>query len=277
MSSSQGEDAATDCGSILADAHVHIHPCFDLDGMFDSAVANFNQAAARFGVAAGQHVLLLTESRWANWFERLRDGSVRGMRRWRMSETGESRSLLAIREDAVALVIGAGNQVVTREGLELLTLGTEARFEDGLPMAESLAQANAAGALCVIPWGFGKWMGRRGEVLDGLLRDASLPAFHLGDNSGRPRFWPRPPAFALAERSGRRVLPGSDPLPFASEVWRAGSAGFRLEIDPDRSRPVGAILEGIAAGAPMQPYGALEGAVKFVRNQLRMQFAKGRP
>ncbi len=273
--------------AVLADAHVHIHDCFDLDSMFDCAWSNFNQAAAALGQSAQvQYLLLLTESRWANYFERLRADEV-ALQRWQVQPNSELCSLSLQRStgkgtgqdasSAARLTLVAGNQVVSQEGLELLTLGTEQRFEDGEPLVDSLQQATQAGAVCVIPWGFGKWMGRRGRVLEGLLADADLPPFHLGDNSGRPWFWPRPAPFSRGGSRARRVLPGSDPLPFTAEFWRAGSFGFHLPVSSEPAAPMQALAQALQApAATLHAYGRQEGAVRFVRNQVAMQFRKRR-
>ncbi len=272
--------------AVLADAHVHIHDCFDLDSMLDCAWSNFNQAAARLGqTQAVQYLLLLTESRWANYFERLSSGEI-PLQRWQVHPNSEHCSLELQRppahgtgestRDAAKLTLVAGNQVVAQEGLELLTLGTAQRFEDGEPLVNSLQQATSAGAVCVIPWGFGKWMGRRGRVLEGLLANPDLPVFHLGDNSGRPWFWPRPAPFGSGIGRARRVLPGSDPLPFASEFWRAGTFGFHVPVTPDPERPMQALSQALREQPSVHAYGRQEGAVRFVRNQVAMQFRKRR-
>ena len=59
-------------------------------------------------------------------------------------------------------------------------------------------EARESGALVVIPWGAGKWLGRRGAVLSRYLRSVDDPGIFLGDNGGRPNAW-RPRHFGLGE------------------------------------------------------------------------------
>ena len=57
--------------SLLIDAHVHVHDCFDLDSFFEQAHRNFQQAAQEHGWAPPMGVLMLTESEGVDWFGRL--------------------------------------------------------------------------------------------------------------------------------------------------------------------------------------------------------------
>ena len=128
------------------------------------------------------------------------------------------------------LLILSGRQVVAKEGLEVLLLGTRMRVPDGRPLAAVMAEGARGGALRVIPWGAGKWLFRRGRLLsDVIATESAGNGFFLGDGAGRPFFWTSPSHFQEAAKRGLRVLRGTDPLPFPSQVDRAGSFGFRLD------------------------------------------------
>ena len=148
---------------------------------------------------------------------------------WAIESTGDPAAL-AITSGNRRLLLVAGRQVVAREGLEVLLLGTTARVPDGQPIRDVLAQGAGLGALRVIPWGAGKWWFGRGRLLRDLMT-AVVPGdgFFLGDGGGRPFFWSTPSHFRDAERRGIAILPGTDPLPFPHQTGRAGSYGFRLE------------------------------------------------
>jgi hypothetical protein len=131
------------------------------------------------------------------------------------------------------------------------------------------------GAVPVIPWGFGKWMGTRGKIVRDLLELARKTDIFLGDNGGRPAFLPRPVHFNSAESLGIRILPGSDPLPFSSEYWRPGSFGFLVEGAMNHEHPgkdLGYIL--LDPNTLPKPYGKLENPYRFFRNQIAMQIRK---
>lgn len=262
-------------GAILVDAHVHLHDCYVPARFLDHAAANFERAAADHGWEPAPGALLFTESAGTDWFGRLaRVAAGRAelpLGDWSLQGTEDPAALWARSGDR-ELVLIAGRQVVTKEGLEVLLLGTRAFVADRLPIGDVLAEGERAGALRVIPWGAGKWLFGRGRLLDELLRSAPADGFFLGDSSGRPFFWPRPRQFAAAADQGIRVLPGTDPLPFPSEVQRPGRYGFRLENPGDLARPAEAIGAALRrSDVRLTPYGRLEGLGPFVRNQIAMQ------
>ena len=82
------------------------------------------------------------------------------------------------------LVLVAGRQIQTLEGLEALALGTDSEFPDGLELTAALAEVRASGALAVLPWGFGKWWFRRGQLARKAIDSAAANEFFLGDNRG---------------------------------------------------------------------------------------------
>lgn len=266
--------------SVLIDAHVHLHDCFSPATFLESARLNFESAAAQHGWATPIGVLMLTESEGADWFGRLArfgDGteSASPLGSWTITTTDDPSALEA-RQGSRRLIIVAGRQVAAREGLEVLMLGTRAMVPDGGAITDIMAEARGAGALRVIPWGAGKWLFRRGRLLSGILTSQrSSDGFFLGDGAGRPFFWSRPDHFAVAERQGIRVLPGTDPLPFPPQETRAGSYGFRLEGPLDLTLPAEGIKAALRNPASrLTPFGRLERALPFLRNQVAMQQRK---
>lgn len=278
---------------LLVDAHVHYHEGFDQRAFFDAAAAHVANAAAHLtggdvapGAAPGAAgCLCFTESAGARAFERFRAAAARPLPGgWSFARTEEDVSLLALRAGAPPLVLVAGRQVATREGLEVLALGAGDVLPDGRPLAETVADVRALGALAVLPWGFGKWWGRRGRLLDAFLADwiadgaaAGAGGIFLGDNGGRLALGPRPRMFERAAARGLLVLPGSDPLPFPAQDRRPGSYGFMLDTALDARRPF-ARLRSLLTELRIQPctFGRLETLPRFVSAQVRMQLHKRR-
>lgn len=268
---------------ILADAHVHIYDCFDLHTFLDSALANFRVEATRCGQGdAFTALLLLTETARNNWFQRLRKIASeerqirnRAFENWSFHRTKESSSLCARRAGRQTVFLIAGRQIVTAEGLEVLALATDKEFEDGSPLADVIRTVRVSGAIPVIPWGFGKWLGQRAIILKKILNRPEASGLFLGDNGNRPSFWPCPSHFKLAETKGIRVLPGSDPLPFASESWRPGSFGFSVNGSVTRECPASDLKHILLDPTTrLKEYGHLEHPWRFFRNQLAMQVIK---
>ncbi len=251
------DTVVTSSSVALVDSHVHFHACYDLSAFLDGALRNFPRG--------GTGYLLLTESAGAQWFRRWRDGlKAQG---WRFEPTTEEESLRAVSGAGESLILIAGRQIVTRERLEVLALGRDVEVPDGLPMRDALERIRESGALPVLPWGFGKWWGRRGAVVaEALDQDGEL---FLGDNGGRLGLEPR--LFRQARRLGIRVLPGSDPLPFSRHEGLAGSYGFVLPQAVDLERPASTLLRRIRESGQPLAFGRRAGLPRFLRDQVGMQ------
>lgn len=248
--------------SALVDAHVHIHPLFPLETFLEGALENFRAAA---GTASG--CLLLAEMADSRWFRK----APRTVGAWTLGSTGEEDSLVARRSTGESLFIVAGRQIAVRERLEVLALGKDAEIPDGLPLEETLRRVRDSGALPVLPWGFGKWSGRRGELVAATL-ERPAGELYLGDNSNRLQLAGRPRLLREAEERGILVLPGTDPLPFPSHARRAGSFGFVLEEALDPVRPAEDLLRQVRS-LREQPrtYGRGETLPRFLRDQASLQ------
>lgn len=265
----------------VLDAHVHIHGCFDVSCLLRSASDNFRSEARRQGKNCQfTGILLLTETVKANWFQRLwsqafdptcvEEERVEG---WRLCSTQEACSLTAQSNDNHRLVLLAGRQIVTRENLEVLALATTDTFPEGLPIRHILDTVTESGGVPVIPWGVGKWLGKRGRALKSLLTDNKTQRhFFLGDNGGRPAFWPRPHLLRIARQHGVRILSGTDPLPIASEASRPGSFGVTLRGVVSMEYPARDIKSLLKLDSTkLEPYGTLESPFRFFRNQISLR------
>jgi hypothetical protein len=264
----------TQGGAWMVDAHVHLHPLFPLAETFAAAESHFEGWARRLQLPApATGCLLLAENEGETRFQQLRErdaGAIDGG--WRVRPTEEEASLIVGRDRETRIVLIAGRQVVTTDRLEVLVLGTVEPVPDGITLEQAIDRAAAARALAIIPWGFGKWWGRRGARLASLVARHEERPFFLGDNGGRPDRFPRPPLLRTAAGHGIWDLPGSDPLPLPGEALRAGSYGFLLPIAPDLARPFTQIRDAVL-GARSQPtlYGRRAGLAHFVRAQTALR------
>ena len=252
---------------LLVDGHVHVHDCFDLDAFLDAAASNFHRAARRLGLAERTPgCLMLTECAADDAFDRLRTGQWRPGAAWSVQQTSEDDSLRLERHDGVAMVMIAGRQIVTAERLEVLALASGRRFADGHPIDVVIDQVLSSDAVAVVPWGFGKWTGRRGRVVARLLDSPVAERIFLGDNGGRPALSLTPKLFKRARERGMPILPGSDPFPLPWQQDKAGSYGFVLRGDIDLDAPAAGIRQRLTADRTQPPtFGHRAGLVTFVR------------
>lgn len=272
---------------LLIDAHVHIHERFDPGYVLEQAARNF--AHARRGLActaaSAPGCLLLAENPLDDVFHALTAAdeviSTRSKQTkpWRIEDTSESCSLICSRESddgkLERIIVIAGRQIIVRERLEVLALCCKSRFPMGRSLKWTLEESLRAGAVTVIPWGFGKWRFRRGTLVRKVLESGFCECVYLGDNGNRLALSPVPALFKLAAERNVRILPGSDPLPMRGRECDAGRYGFLLSGEADIERPALWIKSTLRDRASrMQRFGTREGAVRFCISQLAMQLRR---
>lgn len=196
---------------------------------------------------------------------------------WRIQTTSEQESLLLLHEarpDSRMFLV-AGRQVVTKDRLEVLALATSEKIKDGDPLGVTVDHVRRGGGLAVLPWGAGKWLGKRGEILTAYLDSASPEALFVGDNGGRPRLWPRPAPFDRAAARGIRLLPGSDPLPLRDEEGRVGSYGAMVAGGCSHATPLADLKRLLLdLEKPIIPFGQRLSTWRFFRSQIGLRLAK---
>jgi hypothetical protein len=264
---------------VFVDSHVHIHDGFNLNALFGASWHNVEAAwRAAGGGNSPQAVLMLTESAGSHWFERLCGWTKSGPHRagdWTIHGTEEKCSLLLKQGNVGTIYLMAGRQIQTRERLEILALGILERFDEKLPILEGIARVRNAGGLPVLPWGFGKWTGKRGKIIDQLIDGAKEDSFFLGDNGCRPRILKEPHQFTVATRRGLRILRGSDPFPLPREHLRAGSYGFFFEGQLSGEKPAEDLKRRLNDTLfQISDYGRPQKLGRFISNQLLMQLKK---
>lgn len=226
------------------DAHVHIYDAFD-------RVRLVGAAASRARARGRRAVLALTEARGDRAFEELRAGERCSGLHVTATEDVEALAVQVDGGPPEPVYVVAGRQLVSSERVEVLALGltddrAPAHTPDGELPAERLVEAVLeAGALCVLPWSVGKWIGARGRLVEQLVERPAFAKhrrFFLGDIAARSWPWPEPAVF---DRSVR-VLRGTDPLPLPGEERGVARYGCALDghFAPDRPwRSVRGMLE----------------------------------
>jgi hypothetical protein len=252
---------------VAFDCHLHFYPAYDPALFFRSLCANLGGT----GDGAPLRLALLTEAPGCAVFPRWAAPGAALPGGYSFAATAEPHSLALLAAGERLAWIVSGRQIITGERLEVLTAGAFPDIADGQPLAVVLQALAAAGALAIIPWGAGKWLGSRGRLVDAVAAAPLAAGLFLADNPARPAFWPAPRAFRRMERQGRPVLRGSDPLPLRGEEKRAGAFASMLagEFDPDR--PLAALRKLLAGNPDARDLGKRDGCITFLRRQAELR------
>ncbi len=263
--------------AIAIDGHVHIYPAFPMEEFFDAAFANFAEVLQRHGLSPkSDAVIFLTEGGEHDVFSTLReqavlpdDTSPEGLR---FLKTEEKDSLVAEKNGRTVYII-SGRQHVSTENIELLSLFSSERIPDrSLPLADLAEQVRRCGGMVVVPWGVGKWLGKRGALVTELIDASSGSTLFLGDNGNRPLFWPAPAQFGRARKKGIHLLSGSDPLPLASHCRRVATSGSLLmEAEVSRELPAASLRKILERGEKGKEFGGRFPPCHFFYDQIRLK------
>lgn len=263
----------------IADSHVHFHKCFSEEKFFDNCINNILQASHN---SEANGIIFLAQGNHEDSFNFLRQKKIikcliNPKINYIVSET-QDNSAIELRwiERGITILIIPGFQIVTKENLELLSLGTMIRHSDGSPIEETISNVFNTGGIPVLPWGFGKWYGKRGEIVNEII-EKNIQNLFLGDNGGRTNLLPYPPQFKNAIRKKIKILPGSDPLPFPQEMIRPLSYGFKFTAEINNSSPWTEIKKKLLDQSfKVDTYGGLTNPFKFLKTQLTLQLKKGK-
>ena len=255
-------------GMIAVDAHVHFHDDRLIPATLDAAAVNFSSIESPARPSLG--MLLLAESSAEQSFDLLTNSDRVGA--WQLqSLPGERESIIATK-GASRIAIICGQQVRCVHGIEILALGSRRRYPERCQPDDVVNQAIADGAVPVVPWGFGKWMGRSGVIVKALFDNRRKRSLFVGDNGGRLAMVGRPPLLKRLQRDGARVLPGSDPFPFGGDYRRVGGFGFLADAPISVDQPWAMLRTWLLTGSTEPiPYGRAVGPVRFLRNQTGIQ------
>ena len=257
---------------VAADTHVHGYPRHDLAVLFDAAMRALARAAgAPRGAAAfppgACGVLCFTDAAADRGFARLRAavGKAPPAPGLVVEALAEPEALRLRRADGAALHAIGGFQVVTRERLEVLALGAREAPPGGRALDDTVRRVREAGAVPVLPWAPGKWLGGRGRAMRRFVEESSPGDFVLADSRLRPTVWPEPAILRLARDRGFKIVAGSDPLAPSADAAAAGSyATVYRDVPFDEARPA-VSMRALLAGADGRRAGRRIGPLALLR------------
>jgi hypothetical protein len=246
---------------------------------FDYVFKNFSRYANEINNGSKwKGLLLLTEMKNVNQFGKIKDMQAVGSgKKFKVENTGEDKSVKIISPEGNIVFVVNGKQIIAENNMEVLALCTNVEFSERQNLITTVKKINTENALAVLPWGVGKWTGKRKEMLEKFISEYNNEKFFLGDNSGRPKFWSEPDLFKAANLSGHYVLPGTDALSIENQISKTATYGFYVYDNLDDEHPAKSIKNIIEnLDAPPKHFGTLESLVPFFKNQITMQLNKRR-
>lgn len=257
--------------SFLCDAHVHVYPFFNLRLVINLAIERLSSSPSKLGV------MLLVERSDCHFFKSLSEGEI-GIPDKGVSVETASRSEILLKDSSGRrLLIVAGRQVATKEGVELLCYGSDADLRDGVSFLNGVEQIVDLGAVAGLNWAPGKWMFSRYRIVEEILGQLGPNQLVVCDTALRPRGWPVPKLMAEAQREGFSVVYGSDPLPLVGD--ERVLASYRTEVYPGQepqgydscSVPLECWRTLFIKGGINKPQGQRSSIIDFARRMYRLR------
>jgi hypothetical protein len=263
---------------LMVDGHVHIYDCYNLETFFNTAVKNlehFYDTSYSNG-SPYERILLLTEGKNNNFFSQFKEkGTFPNDSGYHFLNTKEEVSIILAKENKRLCYLLKGRQIVTKENLEVLAIGSGQTIEDGIPIETVLERIMDKEEMAVLAWGFGKWLFGRSKIIKRIIKNYNSPDLLVGDNSARPTFWPIPRLFKRARALNISIINGSDPLPFAGEETKVGSYGFSVEGDFNENEPAKSLRDILVSpGLTIGFFGRRDNTISFFRRQSKIYLRK---
>lgn len=275
---------STESTTVMIDAHVHFYDCFDLNNVVGAAQKHFEYTLAKHVDAhhqtSKQKALCLLcvdlqDKELEEEIKRLR--AVPGLHISERNTDEPSSRTVTNENTGFSMQIVWGHQIICAENIELLAFGLSEKIPNGTSLLDAISSTGKMGSFGILPWGFGKWTGERGQivrhVLEGLTSEKS--DLLVGDNGGRWSLSSKPALLQYAESRSIWNIPGSDPLPFPAQEAKLGSRGVILNGHYDTEKPLSSIARLInELEHPPVDYGTGESTLNFLMSQTKMQLRK---
>ena len=121
--------------TLIVDGHVHYYDCYDFEEFFDMAIKNMDNMNKSIYSEDNNYrkVLLFTEGKDNDYFSRFKDNDNLGKQsKYEFENTQEDCSIILLKNDQPVCYILAGRQIATSEKLEVLSIASNQKIEDGL-------------------------------------------------------------------------------------------------------------------------------------------------
>lgn len=250
---------------IYSDTHVHCYEFEKIDKLFSYAHRNLSKHARAVGTNDHQFVLFFTDGNhdktWHRLCEVIQQNKTIGD--W-VCHFIDDEHLISASNGERTLILAPARQINSQERLEFLLLGCELDIADG-DTAEHIINEHHQKYPIISPWGVGKWLGKRSQLLSQLLNKQGQH-FMLGDNGGRPNLWAYVPHF---KQSPLNIINGSDPLPIDGEIQRVGDFGVHFELPSNDEITLTSLLQALKSEhIKKQNFGRSLSLIQFVKGRI---------
>ena len=224
--------------TIAIDGHVHLYEVYDLMKAVESGVRNLNDGSKKFSSEVIP-VWLLVERSDASFFDQIyKSPKSYGNNRLKFNKGNDDLTIVVEQDGQSILYIFAGRQLVTKEGLEVLSLISNLNIPDRQKSIDEVIQeVKDSGGIPTLNWAPGKWFFNRGKIIARQIQEKSTNDLFIGETTLRNTLWPEPKLVKQARKKGFPIIAGSDPLPFKGEENSIGSFGFLIEGEFDSEKP----------------------------------------
>jgi len=260
--------------TLYIDGHIHFYDNFSPEMFFKFAKDNFSKYNKNN--EKNKNILLFSEGKQNDFFSSFKNNKdIYNNIGYSFVGTDEDNSLLVKKDNVELFYIIQGRQIVTKENIEILSIGTTDIIEDGKPAINVIDELMKQKKPAVLTWGFGKWLFKREKIVYNLIKDKQSPYLFIGDNSARPVFWGTPKLYKYAKKKDYKIINGSDPLPLSSEENKPASFGFYITGEFDKNKPAESLIKLLIQDElKINFFGKRDGIIKFFSRQIKMFLKK---
>jgi hypothetical protein len=256
-----------------------LYPQYDMQKAFQTGLNNMHRNLQKIKLNRKNTftVWLLTE-RWdCSYFKQMYESPEKfGANGYQVAPTDEKEAVAVSKNGEPKHFIFAGRQLVSNDGLEILSLACDLFVKDRTCSTKELIdRVNAAGGIPVLNWAPGKWFFNRGKIVQQLLDTPDQTTFVVGDSPLRFTLWPQPKLMKDAVNKGFKLIAGSDPLPFQGEEKYIGTYTFSTDGEFDPAKPVTSVRQILKSkGISTKLIGKRNGPITFFYRETRIMTRK---
>jgi len=258
---------------ILVDTHTHYYSFCSFTKFCDYAYLNMQNAARNnYNTQVFSAILCLLETETSHNYQDLLNiaTSTKKIGDWQLESLDHNKLLRLSQSNGKELYLLPGRQIITSENLELLIIGNTDKISYRKPIHSYLEKYSDT-HLLILPWGVGKWLGKRGHIVSRLIQRTDNK-FVLADNSARPSLWRYVPQFNQARKKKMRILAGSDPLPIHNQYKKVAIYGSAMTESLQPQGLANQLRENILnSKTSIKNYGQRDSFFRFIFSQLLLR------